>query len=109
MGAERKWTLLVPRRHGCAPLGGKHFTMTNLHRLRHFIGQMTSVIATPASVGGGAPEPVGGLVADLVGHDDWLPESMARCPPHGYAQNLLWCDPLERFCVVSFVWAPSAR
>ena len=30
-------------------------------------------------------------------------------PAHGYAQNLLWCDPFERFCVVSFVWAPSAR
>ena len=33
---------------------------------------------------------------------------MAKCPPHGYAQNMLWCDPLERFSVVSFVWAPSA-
>ncbi len=30
-------------------------------------------------------------------------------PAHGYAQNLLWCDPFERFCVVSFVWAPKAN
>ena len=49
------------------------------------------------------------LLADLVTHDDWLPESMAECPPHGYAQNLLWCDPFERFSVVSFVWAPAAK
>ena len=48
------------------------------------------------------------LLADLVKHDDWLPELMAEGPPHGYAQNLLWCDPFERFSVVSFVWAPSA-
>jgi predicted metal-dependent enzyme (double-stranded beta helix superfamily) len=34
---------------------------------------------------------------------------MAKCPPHGYAQNLLWCDPFERFSMVSFVWAPSAE
>jgi predicted metal-dependent enzyme (double-stranded beta helix superfamily) len=49
------------------------------------------------------------LLGELVRHDDWLPESMAECPPHGYAQNLLWCDPFERFSIVSFVWAPSAR
>ena len=51
----------------------------------------------------GRPE----LLAELVPHDDWLPEQAAKVPPHGYAQNLLWCDPFERFSVVSFVWAPS--
>jgi 3-mercaptopropionate dioxygenase len=45
----------------------------------------------------------------VVKHDDWLPESAAKVPAHGYAQNLLWCDPFERFCVVSFVWAPRAN
>jgi predicted metal-dependent enzyme (double-stranded beta helix superfamily) len=80
-------------------------------RLRRFIADFTSLV-------GGAVQDrdeaaimaVGrGLLTDLVSHDDWLPESMAKCPPHGYAQNLLWCDPFERFSVVSFVWAPSAR
>ena len=48
------------------------------------------------------------LLGELVSHDDWLPEQAAKVPTHGYAQNLLWCDPFERFCVVSFVWAPGA-
>lgn len=78
--------------------------------LRRFIADMTSLV-------GGAWQDrdeaavieVGRkLLGELVSHDDWLPESMAKCPPHGYAQNLLWCDPFERFSVVSFVWAPSA-
>ena len=84
--------------------------MNNLARLRRFIGDMTSLVsgawqdkdeATIVDVGAG-------LLGDLVKNDDWLPESMAICPPHGYAQNMLWCDPFERFSIVSFVWAPSA-
>lgn len=85
--------------------------MNNLGRLRRFIGDMTSLT-------GGAWQDkdenaileVGQkLLAELVSHDDWLPEESAKSPPHGYAQNLLWCDPFERFSVVSFVWAPSAK
>jgi predicted metal-dependent enzyme (double-stranded beta helix superfamily) len=79
-------------------------------RLRRFIADMTSLVGgawqdrdEAAIVGVGAK-----LLADLVSHDDWLPDSCAKCPPHGYAQNLLWCDPFERFSIVSFVWAPSA-
>ncbi len=82
----------------------------SLDRLRRFIGDMTSLVGgawqdkdEAATIEVGAK-----LLAELVRHDDWLPESMARCPPHGYAQNLLWCDPFERFSVVSFVLAPSA-
>jgi predicted metal-dependent enzyme (double-stranded beta helix superfamily) len=85
--------------------------MSNTARLRRFIGDMTSLVGgawqdnDPAvSVEVGAR-----LLGELVSHDDWLPEAMAECPPHGYAQNLLWCDPFERFSVVSFVWAPNAR
>ena len=84
--------------------------MNNLTRLRRFIADMTSLVGgawqdkdEAATVEVGAK-----LLGELVSHDDWLPESMATCPPHGYAQNMLWCDPLERFSVVSFVWAPSA-
>ena len=83
----------------------------NLARLRRFIGDMTSLVGgawqdndVTATVEVGAK-----LLGELVSHDDWLPDSMAECPPHGYAQNLLWCDPFERFSVVSFVWAPSAK
>jgi 3-mercaptopropionate dioxygenase len=82
----------------------------SIARLRRFIADMTSLV-------GGAWQDrdeaaiveVGRtLLADLVAHDDWLPDSMAECPPHGCAPNLLWCDPFERFCVVSLVRAPRA-
>jgi predicted metal-dependent enzyme (double-stranded beta helix superfamily) len=82
----------------------------SVDRLRRFVGDMTSLVGgawqdrdEAATIEVGAK-----LLAALVSHDDWLPEAMAKCPPHGYAQNLLWCDPFERFSVVSFVWAPSA-
>ena len=82
----------------------------NTARLRRFIGDMTSLVSgawqdkdEAATVEVGSK-----LLRELVSQDDWLPESCAKCPPHGYAQNLLWCDPFERFSVVSFVWAPSA-
>jgi predicted metal-dependent enzyme (double-stranded beta helix superfamily) len=85
--------------------------MSNLGRLRRFIGDMTSLVSgawqdkdEAAIVEVGAK-----LLAELVSQDDWLPESMAKCPPHGYAQNMLWCDPFERFSVVSFCWAPGAQ
>jgi len=80
-------------------------------RLRRFVGDMTSLVggawqdkdeAVMVEVGQK-------LLAGLVSQDDWLPEAMAECPAHGYAQNLLWCDPFERFSVVSVVWAPSAE
>jgi predicted metal-dependent enzyme (double-stranded beta helix superfamily) len=83
----------------------------NPARLRRFIADMTSLVGgawqdndEAATVEVGAK-----LLGDLVCHDDWLPDAMAECPPHGYVQNLLWCDPLERFSVVSFVWAPNAK
>ena len=82
----------------------------NIARLRRFIGDMTSLVGgawqdkdEAATIEVGTK-----LLRELVSHDDWLPETCAKCPPHGYAQNLLWCDPFERFSVVSFVSAPSA-
>ena len=78
----------------------------NTARLR-FIGDMTSLVGgawqdnDPAvSVEVGAK-----LLGELVSHDDWLPDAMASARHCSYAQNLLWCDPFERFSVVSFVWA----
>lgn len=46
-------------------------------------------------------------LAELVRHDDWLPQAFAKADSECYQQNLLYCDPLERFCVVSFVWGPG--
>jgi predicted metal-dependent enzyme (double-stranded beta helix superfamily) len=49
----------------------------------------------------------GNLLAKLVSRDDWLPEPFTRPHPRHYQQYLLYCDPLERFSVVSFVWGPG--
>jgi len=47
------------------------------------------------------------LLAELVAHDDWLPEAYAQPDPQRYQQYLLHVDSLERFCVVSFVRGPG--
>ena len=36
--------------------------------------------------------------------DDWLDEEFAQAATDRYQQYLLYCDPLRRFSVVSFVW-----
>jgi predicted metal-dependent enzyme (double-stranded beta helix superfamily) len=49
------------------------------------------------------------LLAALIADDAWLPEAFAQPDPATYRQYLLYCDPLERFSVVSFVWEPGHR
>jgi predicted metal-dependent enzyme (double-stranded beta helix superfamily) len=49
----------------------------------------------------------GELLAELVGHDDWLPAEYAQPSPQRYQQYLLHVDARERFSVVSFVWGPG--
>lgn len=44
---------------------------------------------------------------DLVATDDWLPEEFAQPHPQYYQQYLLYCDPQQRFSIVSFVWGPG--
>ncbi len=49
------------------------------------------------------------LLARLIADDAWLPDDYATPDPATYRQYLLYCDPLERFSVVSFVWGPGHR
>ena len=82
---------------------------TNLPRLRGYIQAMTRLVEQHAN-----DEPVmlaegEKLLADLVSNDDWLPEAFAQPSTEGYRQYLLYCDPLERFSVVSFVWGPGQK
>jgi predicted metal-dependent enzyme (double-stranded beta helix superfamily) len=51
----------------------------------------------------------GELLSQLIAHDDWLPEELARPSAERYQQYLLHCDSQERFSVVSFVWAPGQQ
>ena len=83
--------------------------MENIGRLRDFVLGMTRLVERH-----GADEPrlldAGGkLLCSLVTHDDWLPAQFAAPAPESYRQYLLYCDPLERFSVVSFVWMPGHR
>jgi len=74
--------------------------------LREFVQAMTRLVERtddePALLAGARP-----LLSRLIADDAWLPEESARPDPQFYRQYLLHCDPLERFCVVSFVWGPG--
>ncbi|ANN67289.1 cysteine dioxygenase [Bordetella bronchialis] len=77
-----------------------------MDRLRDFIAGATR----RANETGAAGMPGPALLAafrDLVSQDDWLPADCTVPHPQHYQQYLLHCDPLERFCIVSFVWGPG--
>lgn len=80
----------------------------NLARLRQFIHDLSRLVEhTPdeaAVLAAGRP-----LLAELVRHDDWLPDAFAQPNPDRYQQYLLFADPQQRFSVVSFVWGPGQR
>jgi len=83
--------------------------VANLSRLRGFVQDMTRLVERhgadePAMLDAGEK-----LLKDLIAHDDWLPEEYALPAQESYRQYLLYCDPLERFSVVSFVWMPGHR
>jgi len=83
--------------------------MENIGRLRSFVADMTRLVERQ-----GADEPRmldegEKLLRALVTDDDWLPAEFAAPAPESYRQYLLYCDPLERFSVVSFVWLPGHR
>ncbi len=47
------------------------------------------------------------LLGSLISSDEWLPPDYATPLPNKYAQYLIYCDPSERFSIVSFVWGPG--
>ena len=47
------------------------------------------------------------ILTRLIARDDWLPDFAAHADETHYRQYLLYCDPLERFSIVSFVWGPG--
>jgi 3-mercaptopropionate dioxygenase len=78
-------------------------------RFRTFVVDLTRLVEQSAG-----KEPVllnegAKLLRLLIAHDDWLPEASATPHPEYYQQHLLYCDPLERFSVVSFVWGPGQK
>ncbi len=83
--------------------------MSDIARFRGFVQEMTRLVERrgndePAMLEGGER-----LLRELITHDDWLPEAFAAPSRDVYRQYLLYCDPLERFSVVSFVWLPGQK
>lgn len=83
--------------------------MKNIARFRGFVQSFTRLIA-----GAGHDEQrmfVDGkaLLSGLVTYDDWLPEEFATPNPVRYQQYLLYCDSMERFSIVSFIWGPGQK
>jgi predicted metal-dependent enzyme (double-stranded beta helix superfamily) len=80
----------------------------HFNRFRRFLRGMTGLCdagadETEIRVEGGA------LLRDLVRDDDWLPPDLCEPDPACYRQYLLYCDLIERFSVVGFVWGPGQR
>jgi predicted metal-dependent enzyme (double-stranded beta helix superfamily) len=76
--------------------------------LRRFVCELTTLCDAGAAEAD-MREHGGAALSRLVAADDWLPPEFAQPDPAHYRQYLLYCDPLERFSVVSFVWGPGQR
>jgi len=77
--------------------------------LRDFVNATTRIVGQAGLDEATCVAQVREHLARLIADDGWLPEAAARPHPEHYQQYLLHCDPLERFCVVSFVWGPGQR
>jgi len=78
-------------------------------KLRGFIAAMTRLVESRGNAEAEILEPAHDLLAELVSHDDWLPEPFAQPDERRYRQYLLYGDPLDRFSLVSFVWGPGQQ
>lgn len=81
--------------------------MATIARLRDFVQSFTRLIEEARDNEERIFAEGEKLLSNLVSHDDWLPDEFARPDPERYQQYLLYCDPIERFSVVSFVWGPG--
>jgi predicted metal-dependent enzyme (double-stranded beta helix superfamily) len=83
--------------------------MKNTARFRHFVAEFTRLAEKSGKDEKTMLDTGSKLLGDLIKHDDWLPYECAQPHPQFYQQYLLYCDPLERFSVVSFVWGPGQK
>ena len=67
--------------------------MPRLDRLRDFVVAATRVVERSPGNEAAQLDGVGPLLAELVAHDDWLPEDYAASDPQHYRQYLLYADP----------------
>lgn len=83
--------------------------MKNTARFRHFVAEFTRLAEKNSDDEKTMLDTGSRLLGELIAHDDWLPDECAQPHPQFYQQYLLYCDPLERFSVVSFVWGPGQK
>lgn len=81
----------------------------DIGKLRAYVQEMTRLVE---AAGGDEAHMLGEgelLLKKLIAEDDWLPDAFTKTHPEFFQQYLLYCDPLERFSVVSFVWGPGQK
>jgi len=83
--------------------------MPGIARLRDFVQDMTRAVERNGADEVRMLDDGEKLLRGLIAHDDWLPGEFAAPSRDSYRQYLLYCDPLERFSVASFVWMPGHR
>jgi len=83
--------------------------MRGIARLRDFVQDMTRAVERHGADEARMLEEGEKLLRGLIAQDDWLPDEFAAPSRDSYRQYLLYCDPLERFSVASFVWMPGHR
>jgi predicted metal-dependent enzyme (double-stranded beta helix superfamily) len=83
--------------------------MDNIARFRNFIQRFTALIDESVDNEEHILKNGQVLLSRLIENDDWLPDQFAVPDPERYQQYLLYCDPMERFSVVSFVWGPGQK
>ncbi len=91
------------------PGEGQSMSVELMAPLRRFLREMSQLVDRHPDdphrlVEGGAVR-----LSGLLASDAWLPDAFAQPDPRQYRQYLLYCDPQERFSVVSFVWGPGQR
>lgn len=79
----------------------------SIRPLREFVTAMTTLVERQPTEATALREGRA-LLADLLAAPRWLPDLFAHSEPGAYRQFLLYCDPFERFSVVSFVWGVGA-
>lgn len=83
--------------------------MANIERLRGFAAHAVQSVALHGHDEAAVLTAITPALAELVSHDDFLPEAYAKPHPQYYQQYLLYGDPAQNLSIVSFVWGPGQK